>query len=45
VESQGFKKAEQSGIVLPVSSKVNTGDTVLQIGSLADPIAVAAEAG
>src|SRR6185369_5489304 len=28
VESQGFKKAEQSGVVLPVSSKVNTGDTV-----------------
>src|SRR4051794_10707295 len=45
VESPGFKKAEQSNVVLPISSKVNTGDIVLQVGSLTETITVAAEAG
>lgn len=45
VESQGFKKTEKLDIELPVSSRVNVGDIVLQIGSLAETINVEADQG
>src|SRR2546430_2390085 len=32
VEMPGFKKIEKSDVVLPVASKVNVGDIVLEIG-------------
>src|ERR1017187_8004337 len=34
VESQGFKKTDRRDIELPVSSRIDTGDIVLEIGSL-----------
>lgn len=45
VEVSGFKKLEKNEIVLPVSSKVNVGDIVLQIGSTGETVSVTAEAG
>src|SRR3954454_10363800 len=45
VEMTGFKKAEKSDVVLPVASRVNVGDIILEIGSLAETVTVEAEAG
>src|SRR4051794_9640792 len=45
VEVSGFKKLEKNEIVLPVSSKVNVGDIVLQVGSTGETVSVTAEAG
>ena len=45
VESQGFKKSEKRDIELPVSSRINTGDIVLEIGSLTDTVDVKADQG
>ncbi len=45
VEMQGFKKLENSSVVLPVASKVNVGDVVLQVGSTGETVTVEAEAG
>jgi len=44
-EMQGFKKAEKSGVVVPVATKVNVGDIVLDVGSLTEIVTVEAEAG
>ncbi len=44
-ELQGFKKTERSGIVVPVSSTVNMGDILLEIGSLAETVTVTSDAG
>ena len=44
-ENPGFKKAERHDIVLPVSSKINIGDLVLEVGSVSETITVEAEAG
>src|ERR1035438_7575133 len=44
-ESQGFKKTTTQDIVLPVSSRVNLGDTTLEIGSLTDTITIEADQG
>lgn len=41
----GFKKKENNNIVLPVASKVNVGDIVLDVGSLTDTVTVEADAG
>src|SRR3954471_1648248 len=38
VEMTGFKKAEKSDVVLPVASRINTGDIVLEVGSLAETV-------
>ncbi len=40
----GFKKAEKSGVVVPVATKVTIGDLVLQVGSLTETVTVTAEA-
>jgi hypothetical protein len=44
-ESQGFKKTTTQDIVLPVSSRINLGDTALEIGSLTDTITIEADQG
>src|SRR5262245_28034511 len=44
-EMQGFKKAEKSGVIVPVATKVSTGDIVLDVGSLTETVTVEAEAG
>ncbi|HYI93695.1 MAG TPA: TonB-dependent receptor, partial [Bryobacteraceae bacterium] len=45
VEVSGFKKKENSNVVLPVASKVNVGDIVLEIGNLTETVTVEADAG
>jgi hypothetical protein len=45
VEMAGFKKIEKSDVVLPVASKVNVGDIVLEVGSVNETITVQAELG
>ena len=45
VEKTGFKKAERSGVVLLVSSKVNVGDVTMDVGAVTDTVTVQAEAG
>jgi hypothetical protein len=44
VEMSGFKKAEKSEVVVPVSTPVSVGDVVLQVGSLTETVTVAADA-
>jgi hypothetical protein len=44
-EMPGFKKSEKKDVVLPTASKVNVGNLVLEVGSLAETITVNAEAG
>jgi hypothetical protein len=44
-EKQGFKKAQKTGIVLPLASKINMGAIVLEIGSVVETITVIADAG
>lgn len=45
LEVQGFKKFEKNDVILPVSSKINVGDIILQVGSLNETVTVAADAG
>ena len=45
VEMAGFKKIEKSDVVLPVASKVNVGDIVLEVGSVTETVTVQAELG
>jgi hypothetical protein len=45
VESQGFKKTEKRDIELPVSSRINIGDVLLEIGSITDTVDVKADQG
>lgn len=45
VEVTGFKKKENSNIVLPVASRVNVGDVILELGSLTETVTVEADAG
>ena len=44
-ESQGFKKMEKHDVVLPVSSNINIGDNLLEIGSVAETVNVEADQG
>ncbi len=44
-ESRGFKKTEKHDIVIPVSSKIDTGDLVLELGSVTETINVEADQG
>jgi hypothetical protein len=44
-ERTGFKKTSKNEVVLPVASKINLGDVVLEVGSVAESINVEAEAG
>src|SRR5262249_16790719 len=44
VEAAGFKKKENSNVVLPISSKVSVGDITLEVGSLTETINVEANA-
>jgi Carboxypeptidase regulatory-like domain/TonB-dependent Receptor Plug Domain len=44
-EMAGFKKSEKSNVVVPVATKVNVGDVVLEVGSLTETVSVQAEAG
>ncbi len=45
VTLSGFKKAEKSNVVVDVSTKVNVGDVVLEVGNLSETVSVQAEAG
>jgi hypothetical protein len=45
VEASGFKTTENSNVVLPVASRVNVGDVILEIGSLTETVTVEADAG
>ena len=45
VEVNGFKKKENSNIVLPVASRVNVGEIALEIGNLTETVTVSADAG
>jgi len=44
-EMQGFKKTERQDVVLPVASKINVGDVLLEVGNVAETITVQAEQG
>ena len=43
--SRGFKKTEKHDVVVPVSSKIDIGDLVLEVGSVTETINVEADAG
>src|SRR5882724_331317 len=45
IQRSGFKKSEKSNVVVPVATKVNVGDVVLEIGNQTDTVSVQAEAG
>jgi hypothetical protein len=45
VSAPGFKKREESNVIVPVSTRVNVGDIVLELGTLAETVTVQAEAG
>lgn len=45
VEMQGFKKLEKSDITIPVASRINVGDIVLELGNVAETVTVQADAG
>jgi hypothetical protein len=45
VENQGFKKEDRQGVVVPVSSRINMGDIVLEVGSVAETVDVQADQG
>ena len=44
-ELAGFKKNIKSNVVVPVSTKVNVGEIVLEVGSLSESVTITAEAG
>ena len=44
-EAKGFKKSENTGIVLSVATRVSLGDIVLEVGSITDTITVEANPG
>src|SRR6185369_1974473 len=44
VEAAGFKKKENSNVVLPIATKISVGDIVLEVGSLTETITVDANA-
>jgi Carboxypeptidase regulatory-like domain/TonB-dependent Receptor Plug Domain len=44
-ELTGFKKAAKSNVILPIASKVNAGDFVLEIGNLTEVVSVEADLG
>ena len=45
VELAGFKTVEKSNVILPVSSKVNAGEFVLEVGNVSETVTVEADAG
>ena len=45
VELTGFKKTSKSNVILPVASKVNAGDFVLEIGNVTEVVSVDANVG
>src|SRR4051794_25103718 len=45
IEVKGFKKSIKNNVAVPVATKVNVGDIVLELGNLAETITVEAEAG
>ncbi|GAC1701414.1 MAG: hypothetical protein NVS9B4_04630 [Candidatus Acidiferrum sp.] len=45
VESAGFKTSEKNKVIVPVASKVNIGDVLLEVGAASDTITVEADAG
>jgi len=45
VEKPGFKKLEQSNIILSTSARLNLGDLVLEVGAQADTITIQADGG
>ncbi len=45
VELSGFKKSERSDVVLPVSSHINVGDMILEVGNVTETVTVQEEAG
>jgi hypothetical protein len=45
ISSPGFKRMEKSDVVLPVSSRVNLGDLLLEVGNVTETVTVQAEAG
>jgi len=40
VEMSGFKTFEKGNIILPMASKVNVGDILLEVGSLSEVVSV-----
>ena len=45
VELSGFKKTAKSNVILPVASRVNVGDLVLEVGNVAEAVTVEANVG
>ena len=45
VELSGFKKAVKSNVILPVASRVNVGDVVLEVGNVSESVTVEANLG
>ena len=45
VELSGFKKAAKSNVILPVASRVNVGDLVLEVGNVSEAVTVEANVG
>ena len=45
VEAGGFKKKQNSNVIVPPATKVSVGDIVLELGSLTETITVEANAG
>ena len=44
-ELTGFKKVAKSNVILPIASKVNAGDFVLEIGNVTEVVTVEADLG
>src|SRR5476649_1003837 len=45
VELSGFKRSVKSDVILPVASRVNVGDLVLEVGSVSEAVTVAVNIG
>jgi hypothetical protein len=45
VENQGFKKETKNDVVVPTASRINVGDIVLEVGSVAETVTVEADQG
>jgi Cna protein B-type domain. len=45
VELSGFKKIAKSNVILPVASRVNVGDLVLEVGNVSEAVTVEANVG
>jgi hypothetical protein len=45
VELSGFKKTAKSNVILPVASRVNVGDLVLEVGNVSEAVTVEANVG